>query len=90
MRSMPRDGVLTPLVVLVPEAEPVVGPWRQRLHPSARSGMPAHCTLSCRFTRIYTRQRCTELLVFEPASGRTMATLDGARRWNEQRAGWTD
>jgi hypothetical protein len=33
------------VVVPVPEAEPAVGPWRQQLDPSARKGMPAHCTL---------------------------------------------
>lgn len=45
MRPMPRDDALAAVVVLVPEAEPVVGRWRQRLDPSARTGMPAHCTL---------------------------------------------
>jgi len=33
------------LVVMVPEAEPVVEPWRDQLDPSARFSMPAHITV---------------------------------------------
>ena len=33
------------LVVLVPEAEPLVKPFRDRYDPSAAAGMPAHITL---------------------------------------------
>jgi 2'-5' RNA ligase len=33
------------LVCLVPEAEALVGPWRDRHDPSAATGMPAHVTL---------------------------------------------
>ncbi|MCD7438424.1 2'-5' RNA ligase family protein [Streptomyces lincolnensis] len=33
------------LVVRVPEAEPAVRPWRDRLDPSARAGVPAHVTV---------------------------------------------
>lgn len=33
------------LIVRVPEAEPVVGAWRDRLDPSARAGVPAHVTV---------------------------------------------
>jgi 2'-5' RNA ligase len=33
------------LVVLVPEAERLVGPFRARFDPSAAAGMPAHVTL---------------------------------------------
>jgi 2'-5' RNA ligase len=36
---------LTALVVTVPEAEPVVGRWRERLDPSASVGVPAHVTV---------------------------------------------
>lgn len=35
----------TAVVVLVPEAEPLVAPWRERYDPSAADGMPAHVTL---------------------------------------------
>ncbi|MGW3288397.1 2'-5' RNA ligase family protein [Streptomyces sp. NPDC001002] len=35
----------TGLVVLVPEAEPVVRTWRERLDPAARAGVPAHATV---------------------------------------------
>ena len=35
----------TGLVVRVPEAEPVVGGWRERFDPSARAGVPAHVTV---------------------------------------------
>ena len=33
------------LVILVPEAEAVAGPWRARLDPSAAQGLPAHVTI---------------------------------------------
>lgn len=33
------------LVVPVPEAEPAVGSWRERLDPSCVAGMPAHITV---------------------------------------------
>ncbi|GAA1401070.1 2'-5' RNA ligase family protein [Kitasatospora putterlickiae] len=33
------------LVLPVPEAEAVVGPWRERYDPSARLGVPAHVTV---------------------------------------------
>jgi 2'-5' RNA ligase len=32
-------------VVLIPEAEPVVRTWRERLDPAARAGVPAHVTV---------------------------------------------
>jgi 2'-5' RNA ligase len=33
------------LVILVPEAEPIVGEWRASLDPAAAEGMPAHVTV---------------------------------------------
>ncbi|MEU0677960.1 2'-5' RNA ligase family protein [Streptomyces sp. NPDC006172] len=33
------------LIVRVPEAEPLVRAWRDRLDPSARAGIPAHVTV---------------------------------------------
>ncbi|MFI8347729.1 2'-5' RNA ligase family protein [Streptomyces sp. NPDC085596] len=33
------------LIVRVPEAEPLVGAWRNRLDPPARAGVPAHVTV---------------------------------------------
>ncbi|MFE7562168.1 2'-5' RNA ligase family protein [Kitasatospora sp. NPDC057500] len=33
------------LILPVPEAEAVVGPWRERYDPSARLGVPAHVTV---------------------------------------------
>lgn len=33
------------LSVEIPQAEAVVGPWRERFDPAARAGMPAHVTL---------------------------------------------
>jgi 2'-5' RNA ligase len=33
------------IIVPVPEAEPLVGAWRQRYDPSATRGVPAHITL---------------------------------------------
>ncbi|MFF7777500.1 2'-5' RNA ligase family protein [Streptomyces tanashiensis] len=35
----------TGLIVRIPEAEPAVGGWRERLDPSARAGVPAHVTV---------------------------------------------
>jgi 2'-5' RNA ligase len=35
----------TAIIVPVPEAEAVVGPWRRRYTPSGAAGMPAHVTL---------------------------------------------
>ena len=35
----------TAVLVLVPAAEPVVGPWRDEMDPSARQGVPAHVTV---------------------------------------------
>lgn len=44
---MPGDQTQSPtaLVVLLPEADLVVGRWRADLDPSARRGMPAHITV---------------------------------------------
>ena len=39
----------TALVVLVPEAEAIVGRLRQRYDPSAAVGMPAHITINYPF-----------------------------------------
>jgi 2'-5' RNA ligase len=38
---VPESAVL----IAVPEAEPIVGRWRDRLDPSASKGVPAHITL---------------------------------------------
>ncbi|MFF5767039.1 2'-5' RNA ligase family protein [Streptomyces tanashiensis] len=35
----------TGLIVRIPEAEPYVRGWRERLDPSARAGVPAHVTV---------------------------------------------
>ncbi|MFF3209020.1 2'-5' RNA ligase family protein [Streptomyces sp. NPDC002886] len=35
----------TGLIVRIPEAEPAVRAWRERLDPSARAGVPAHVTV---------------------------------------------
>ncbi|WP_322871519.1 2'-5' RNA ligase family protein [Streptomyces goshikiensis] len=35
----------TGLIVTIPEAEPVVRAWRDRLDPGARAGVPAHVTV---------------------------------------------
>jgi hypothetical protein len=40
--SDPRESAL---IVPVPEAESLVGPWRERYDDSARTGVPAHLTL---------------------------------------------
>ena len=45
------------LVILVPEAEPVVSPFRQKYDPSASQGMPAHITINYPFsTKFSSRQ----------------------------------
>jgi 2'-5' RNA ligase len=38
------------LVALIPQAEALVGPFRQRYDPSAAAGMPAHITINYPFT----------------------------------------
>jgi 2'-5' RNA ligase len=45
MPSVPPSSPCSALVVLVPEAEELVGPFRERYDPSAAAGMPAHITL---------------------------------------------
>jgi 2'-5' RNA ligase len=42
----------TAVVVPVPEAEPVVGRWRERYDPSAAAGMPAHVTALFPFVEV--------------------------------------
>lgn len=42
-------GYETSLVILVPDAEPVVSPFRQKYDPSAPQGMPAHITINYPF-----------------------------------------
>ena len=43
--SDPWPTAATALVALIPEADPVVGPWRADLDPSAAAGMPPHVTI---------------------------------------------
>lgn len=40
-----RFGMESSLIVPVPAAEPVVGPWRQNLDPACGWGVPAHITV---------------------------------------------
>ncbi len=42
---MPAKPDASALVITVPEAEDLVGPWRRRHDPSACLGVPAHITL---------------------------------------------
>ena len=42
---MPDKPDASALVITVPAAEPLVGPWRARHDPSACLGVPAHITL---------------------------------------------
>ncbi|HEY5398126.1 MAG TPA: hypothetical protein VIL16_22320 [Trebonia sp.] len=42
---MSDEDMQSALLVLVPAAEPVVGPHRARLDSSARDGVPAHLTV---------------------------------------------
>jgi 2'-5' RNA ligase len=41
------------LVVLIPEAEHLVAPFRERYDPSAAEGMPAHITINYPFTPLW-------------------------------------
>ena len=43
--EIPVEATHTAALVLVPEAEPVVGTLRERLDPSALQGVPAHVTV---------------------------------------------
>ena len=45
MAAARRPVGTSALVVTVPAAEPVVGPWRSQYDPSAADGMPAHVTV---------------------------------------------
>jgi len=45
------------LVVLVPEAEPLVNPFRQEFDPSAAQGVPAHITINYPFQAITDKSR---------------------------------
>jgi hypothetical protein len=49
MRSFSRASYQSALVVLVPEAEPLVAPFRRQYDPSAAAGMPAHVTINYPF-----------------------------------------
>lgn len=49
MTSTQRSNFERALVVLVPQAEALVGPYRQRYDPSAAAGMPAHITINYPF-----------------------------------------
>lgn len=40
-----RFGRESALIVPVPAAEPVVGPWRENLDPACQWGVPAHITV---------------------------------------------
>ena len=42
---MPAKPDDTALVLLVPDAEPMAGHWRERHDPAAAEGMPAHITV---------------------------------------------
>ena len=47
--SQRRVSYESALVILVPEADAIVGRWRQRYDPSAAVGMPAHITINYPF-----------------------------------------
>ncbi|MEV6161520.1 2'-5' RNA ligase family protein [Streptomyces sp. NPDC052052] len=55
MAPMAEDGASgyrageTALIITVPEAEPVVGGWRERFDSSVAVGIPAHLTVLCPF-----------------------------------------
>ncbi len=70
----------TALIVLVPEAEPLVGPYRTKYDPVAPLGMPAHVTLMFPFVacesladdaRARLRTRLSELPPFDYEFGET-------------------
>ncbi|GAA4908037.1 2'-5' RNA ligase [Actinomycetospora succinea] len=63
--GVPPQATHTAVLVLVPEAEPVVGALRDRLDPSAPQGVPAHVTV---------------LFPFVPAQAVDAATVDRLRR----------
>ncbi|MDP9341723.1 MAG: 2'-5' RNA ligase family protein [Actinomycetota bacterium] len=48
---MTAGEVQTALLVPIPEAEPLVGPWRARYALDARKGVPAHVTVMAPFLR---------------------------------------
>jgi len=50
--TAPWPAGTTALVVPVPEAEPVVGPWRATLDPSAAYGVPPHVSVMYPFLHV--------------------------------------
>jgi 2'-5' RNA ligase len=72
------------LVVVVPEAEPVVGRWRSLLDPSAGRGMPAHITVLYPFA--------PATLVSDALVARAAEVVKGCRAFDFSLAttGWFD
>ena len=64
MTGQPADPGESALIVEVPEAEPLVGPWRRLHDSSAALGVPAHVTI---------------LYPFVPPDRIDAATMDGIR-----------
>jgi 2'-5' RNA ligase len=67
-----RRAGRTGLIVKIPEAEPAVGVWRERLDPGAREGVPAHVTVLFPFLRARridgaVRRALAEVLAAHPA-----------------------
>ena len=71
---MTSPGPQSALIVEIPEAEPAVGPLRDRLDANARLGVPAHVTVVYPFAPPATidaaaRQRLTDLFGSVPSFG---------------------
>jgi hypothetical protein len=75
---------LSAIGVLVPELEPIVGPWRAQYDPSAAQGVGAHLTLLAPFLApdLLTEERIGELKAFfaqQPMPPLTFAGVCGFR-----------
>ena len=57
------------LIILVPEAEPVVGEFRRKYDPSAVNGMPAHITINYPFLNFADGDEKTEERLYKALTG---------------------
>ncbi|MHC1561953.1 2'-5' RNA ligase family protein [Actinomycetospora sp. C-140] len=86
---MPEDATHTAVLVLVPEAEPVVGALRDALDPSARQGVPAHVTVLFPFVPAHLVDEATVAALREAVRGvGTFSCRFDAVRWFDDDFVW--
>ena len=80
MSKQSKSKVESALVVLVPEADELVGPFRERYDPSALEGMGAHITINYPFQpkqmdRELLIKELTDLFAHFPSTGFSLTEL---------------